>query len=81
MIENLGAPGFETISAPNPNAAAVIQALLSSGDAAPMVAEIGVGIGATTLAMATMLDNRGELHLYDFQDKVAELTADLANLG
>ena len=81
MIEKLGAPGYETISLPNPNAAAVIQALFAAGNNAPMVAEIGVGIGATTQVMATLLDNRGELHLYDFQDKVAELAADLANLG
>jgi FkbM family methyltransferase len=81
MIELLGTSGYETISVPNPNSSAVIQTLLSSGNAAPMVAEIGVGIGATTLAMATLLDNRGELHLYDFHQKMAELTADLANLG
>jgi len=81
MIEMIGTSGYETISAPNQNSTAVIQALLASGNAAPMIAEIGIGIGATTVAMATLLANRGELHLYNFREKVAELTADLANLG
>ena len=81
MIDKLGTPGYETISLPNRNAGAVIQALFAAGNQAPMVAEIGVGIGATSRTMAALLDNRGELHLYDFHDKVAELAADLANLG
>jgi hypothetical protein len=81
MIELLGTTGYETISAPNRNSTMVIRTLLSSGVAAPVVAEIGVGIGATTLAMATLLDNRGELHIYDFQDKVAALIADLEARG
>jgi hypothetical protein len=49
MIENLGAPGYETISGPNPNATPVIQALLSSGNMMLVVVENGAGIGATTV--------------------------------
>ncbi len=81
MIERIGTPGHATISQPNPGAVAVIQALLADGHPAPVIAEIGVGIGATTLAMASLLDNRGELHVYDFQDQVVELVGDLAGLG
>jgi predicted O-methyltransferase YrrM len=44
----------------------------------PVIAEIGVGIGATTLAMAQALDNRGELHLFDLR---ATIVADLAGRG
>jgi predicted O-methyltransferase YrrM len=81
MIEHIGAPGYETISRPNTNANAVIQALLAAGNPAPMVAEIGVGVGATSLVMAAILDRRGELHLFDFHPKVAELANDLAEIG
>jgi tRNA G46 methylase TrmB len=52
MIEQIGAPGFDTISKSNHNATAVIEALRAIGNEAPVIAEIGVGIGATTLAMA-----------------------------
>jgi FkbM family methyltransferase len=81
MIEQIGTPGFETVSRPNRNATAIIEALRAAGNDAPVIAEIGVGIGATTLAMAKTLDNRGELHLFDFQTKLDELVGDLANLG
>lgn len=81
MLEKLGTPGYETISRPNPNAVAVIQALFAACVTAPVVAEIGVGIGATSLTMACALNGRGVLHLYDFQDAVAELTEDLEVAG
>ncbi len=81
MIEQIGLPGNETISIPNATALAMIHAIQATGNPAPVVAEIGIGIGATTLAMAIMLDNRGQLHLYDFQSKVHEVVADLAILG
>jgi tRNA A58 N-methylase Trm61 len=81
MIERIGTPGYETVSSPNRNAAVVIQALYAGGSETPVVAEIGVGIGATTLAIAALLDNRGELHLYDFQAKLDELVGDLAGIG
>jgi FkbM family methyltransferase len=81
MIERIGTQGHETISLPNPNATVVIQTLLAAGNKAPMIAEIGVGIGATTLVMAALLDNAGELHLYDFNPKVDELLADLTKVG
>lgn len=47
----------------------------------PIVAEVGVGIGATTLAMCQLLDNRGELYLFDFDDSVTTLREDVRNLG
>ena len=36
-------------------------------------AEFGVWKGATTGQLARFLDNRGELHLFDYDDTVAEL--------
>src|ERR1700693_1119213 len=81
MIELIGTPGYETVSTPNPNAALVLQSLRDVGNEAPVVAEIGVGIGATTLAIAALLENQGELHIYDFQAKVEALASDLAAVG
>ena len=81
MLEKIGTPGYETISTANATSTSVLVALLEAGDPAPVVAEIGVGIGATTLAMATCLANRGELHLYDFAEPVADLVSDLSVLG
>jgi hypothetical protein len=41
-------------------------------------AEFGVWKGATTGQLARFLDNQGELHLFDYDDTVAELKAKLA---
>jgi predicted O-methyltransferase YrrM len=47
----------------------------------PVVAEIGVGIGATTKGLAETLNGRGQLHIFDFAKSVDELADDLAKLG
>lgn len=80
VLELIGTPGHETVSCPNPYAARII-ADLRTRCVAPVVAEIGIGIGATSLAMATALDHRGELHLFDLEPKVRALTDDLAMVG
>jgi FkbM family methyltransferase len=81
MIAHIGTPGHETLSKPNPNAGSVIRTLQQDGNTAPVIAEIGVGIGTSSLMMAALLDNRGELHLYDFKSKVDDLVADLTRAG
>lgn len=58
-----------------------VAALIERGVNDPVVAEIGVGVGATTRELAAILDNRGALHLYDFESKLDELIADLEQLG
>ena len=45
------------------------------------VAEIGVGIGATTLEILKVMNGSGSLHLFDFDDKVLELAADIREGG
>jgi len=80
MLEHIGTPGFETLSKADDTVCENVLALLNDGHE-PIVAEIGVGIGATTRELARLLDNRGELHLYDFEGKVGELIADLRGLG
>jgi predicted O-methyltransferase YrrM len=56
-----------------------IAAFADSG--ALVYAEIGIYEGDTTLEIARLLDGRGEIHLFDFEDKVAAVTARLADEG
>ena len=80
MLENINAPGFETLSAADSTVCDAVSALLAQGKE-PVVAEIGIGIGATTKELARILDNQGTLHLYDFHGKVTEVVTDLQALG
>jgi predicted O-methyltransferase YrrM len=80
VLEKIGTPEFSTLSRPQYTTIGNIKKLLVS-EPQPRVAEIGVGIGATSKGICEVLENRGELHIFDFQDKVTELQADLAALG
>ena len=44
-------------------------------------AELGIYEGDTALAIATSLDGAGELHLFDFEDRVQAVTARLRQAG
>ncbi len=46
-----------------------------------MYAELGVYEGDTALAIATSLDGHGELHLFDFEDRVDAVAARLRQAG
>lgn len=80
LLEKINAPGFETLSKADEGVCQNVAALIDGGTADPVIAEIGVGVGATTQELARILDNRGELHLYDFDSKLEELLADLKEL-
>jgi predicted O-methyltransferase YrrM len=80
MLEKLGTSQATTISRPNRPVVAEIDRLLKK-NVSPIFAEIGVGVGATTLAVAKILDNVGEIHIFDFEQSVSELKSDLASLG
>lgn len=45
------------------------------------IAEIGIWKGATSLEFARHLDHQGQLHLFDFVDKVRKVKSDLKSLG
>jgi predicted O-methyltransferase YrrM len=81
MLEKIGAAGFETISVPDKEMIACIERIMQDGVQQPVVAEIGVGIGATTLPVAKALNGKGQLHLFDFEGKLKELSTDLLKLG
>ena len=81
VLELIGTPGYEAVSRANPLSARVIAGLYGRGVTAPVVAEIGVGIGATSLAIARTLGNRGQLHLFDVEPTVRAVASDLAAEG
>jgi predicted O-methyltransferase YrrM len=81
MLEKLGTPGHESITKPDYDFVRAVKAVIESGNQAPVVAEIGVGIGATTIQVAELLKNRGEIHIFDFAESVDELSKDLAQRG
>jgi len=59
-------PNIKTISA--------IKNIFDNSDKASLcIAEIGVGMGATTLHIAKFLENKGSLHIFDFNESVVPL--------
>lgn len=45
------------------------------------IAEVGAYLGHTSLELAKFLDGRGELHVYDYEDRVAAIESNLAAAG
>lgn len=77
MLERLNTPGFEAASKPSDDAVEVLK-LIHASSAGPIVAaEIGVGVGATTVELVRTLGGRGELHLFDRKTLVEQLIAEL----
>lgn len=75
--ENAGYPS-DGLAVDGPNVQ-VVDHFRASG--ATRFAEIGVYEGDTTLAVAEALGGRGEIHLFDFEDKVTAVAARLAEAG
>lgn len=80
MLELLNTPGHETVSKPSEYVLRWIDTKLEQKGEVRF-AELGVGIGATTVKVAERLGNRGEIHIFDFNYRVKELRHDLRSLG
>ena len=80
MLDQIGTHGRETVSKPCTDFLAVVEHILTTKEN-PVVAEIGVGVGATTLSVCKRLNNSGQIHCFDFIDSVQELHFDLQKLG
>jgi len=80
MIENINKSGYETISKPNTYVLENLEKILNN-KSNPLVAELGIGIGATTLEIAKLLKGNGQIHIFDFEDNVMILTEELKNVG
>jgi len=46
-----------------------------------VIAEVGVGVGSTSMAIAQWLDGKGMLHLFDFQERVDMVAEQLRQKG
>ncbi|PBN43990.1 class I SAM-dependent methyltransferase [Sphingobium sp. D43FB] len=80
MLEQHAEPRYQAISRPCAEAVELATRVLAT-HADPLIAEVGIGIGATSLALARAMDHRGMLWLFDFDSRVQELRADLADIG
>lgn len=80
MLEKIGRPETSTLSAPQQSVVDAIS-YIKAQNPAPVFAEFGIGIGATTLEVAKILNNSGEIHIFDFHEGVQELRYDLHTRG
>lgn len=80
MLERIGTPGYETISKPSDFVDRWVDKKLES-EGKINFAELGVGIGSTTLSVAQKMNGAGEMHLFDFERRVDELADDLRSRG
>jgi tRNA G46 methylase TrmB len=80
MLEKLNDPAFRTVSRPDGSVMNYLGEILTY-EANPVVYEIGVGVGATTLSVAKLLNNHGKIVLFSREKDVRELAADLNNEG
>jgi len=80
MLEKIGQPAHAALSKPAPEAVSLLNRVLETNPE-PVVCEIGVGIGATSLELCRTLAGHGQLHLYDQTQKLRGLGRDLAGLG
>jgi SAM-dependent methyltransferase len=80
MLEKIGTTGFEAISSPDRTVLRLLQECVERCDS-PVFFEVGIGIGATTIEVARLLNNRGSMFLFSRQRDVQDLTTDLGALG
>ena len=77
MFEKIGTPKYATLSNPCKEFLFLLSELKK--EKRPLVAaEVGVGIGATTLQILKILGLGDTLYLFDFQDVIDAFTADIA---
>jgi len=80
MLERIGLDQYAGVSRPSEDVLSVMGRILETR-ADPVIAEIGVGVGATSLALSKLLQGRGQLYLFDFEQSVSELERDLREKG
>ena len=77
VLEKINTQGFEAVSRPSKDAITVLNRVKASTAGPIVAAEVGVGVGATTVELVRTLDGSGELHLFDRETQVRELVVDL----
>jgi predicted O-methyltransferase YrrM len=80
LLEKLTDPRFVAISKPSKHALELVRKVMETNPE-PVICEVGVGIGATTIEFCRLLDHKGELHLFDYEDRLTDLGADIKAQG
>ena len=80
MLEKINTKGFETLSRADTSVIKYMSEVLRTNPN-PVFIEIGVGVGATTLPTAELMNNRGSMLLFSRERDVLELTSDLKKRG
>lgn len=80
MIEKIGTKGYEVISKPCDEVIEILKRLKSKGEPVT-VGEVGVGIGATSLAILEYLDENDTFYLFSYEKDVRELVNDLEQIN
>lgn len=79
MIENINQKGFEHSSKPSVNVIKFLEKFIESPKPIT-VAEIGVGVGATSVEIVKRLRNIDSFYFFSFENDVRALETDLKNL-
>ena len=79
MISKRNAPGYEAVSRPSKDAVEVLREIKRRAKGPVIAAEVGVGIGASTVEFLQALGERDELHLFDRQPVLTELLDEIAS--
>lgn len=77
MIEKINARGYETISQPSEKVISFLEDFLESNEKPICVAEIGIGVGATSVEIVKRLREFDSFYFFSFEQDVKELDVDL----
>lgn len=77
MIEKINTEGYESISIPSENVVNYLEEFLENSNNPISVAEVGVGVGATSVEIAKRLRSYDSFYFFSFEKDVRELEADL----
>lgn len=77
MIEKINTSGYELISKPSENVVNFLEDILESNEKTISVAEIGVGIGATSVEIVKRLRDIDSFYFFSYEEDVEELYSDL----
>lgn len=80
MLEKIGQPCYERVSFPNNTFLRFVREKVETLNEV-IVAEIGVGIGASSQAALNVLRDCDTYYIFDYHDKVDELKKDFMKLG
>lgn len=78
MISKRYTPGWEAVSRPSKDAVEVLRQVKQQAKGPVIAAEVGVGIGASTVEFLQALDGRDELHLFDREPVLSELLEEIS---